>query len=87
VLPKSVDAVLLPGSWEVPAVFERIRERSGADALEMHRAFNMGVGLCLVVSAADADAALESLEGARVIGAIEPGTGRVLIPGVTEDDS
>jgi phosphoribosylformylglycinamidine cyclo-ligase len=37
--------------------------------------FNMGIGLCLILPAADAERACELVQGARVIGRIEPGDG------------
>ncbi len=45
----------------VPAVFELIRERSGASDEEMHDVFNMGCGFCVVVAAEDEAAALDLL--------------------------
>src|SRR5690606_4752611 len=50
-LPSHCDAVVEQNSWEVPTVF-RVLERAGGVAREeMLRAFNMGVGMIVVVSA------------------------------------
>ena len=75
VLPAGTDAIVRVGSWEVPPLF-RWLERAGAVPREdMLRTFNMGLGLILAVSAADADRAMGALrgageQGARVIGEI-----------------
>ena len=79
VLPAGTDAIVRVGSWEVPPLF-RWLERAGAVPREdMLRTFNMGLGLILAVSAADADQAMGALrgageQGARVIGAIAAAT-------------
>jgi phosphoribosylformylglycinamidine cyclo-ligase len=45
----------------VPDVFTLIQERGEVSDAEMHEVFNMGCGFCIVVPAADEDAALELL--------------------------
>lgn len=82
-LPKSVNAMLDPTEWDVSPIFKRIAE-TGIDTQEMHRAFNMGIGLCLVVASADAEAVLSALAPSNpsIIGEIVAGEGRVIIEGV-----
>ena len=46
------------GSWAEPAVFAMIRSLGNILEDEMRRVFNLGVGFCVVVSAADVDRAL-----------------------------
>ena len=50
VLPATVDAVIDRGSWPTPPVFSWLQKLGDVDEAEMARAFNMGVGLALVVS-------------------------------------
>jgi phosphoribosylformylglycinamidine cyclo-ligase len=50
VLPPAVDAEIHRGSWPAPPVFSWLQRLGGVDDDEMHRVFNMGVGLALVVS-------------------------------------
>jgi phosphoribosylformylglycinamidine cyclo-ligase len=44
-----------------PPIFDVIERRGGVPRVEMFEVFNMGVGFCVVVAAADADATLEIL--------------------------
>ena len=67
VLPAGLGARLDPGSWERPPVYGWLDER-GVPEDEQRRVFNLGVGFCAVVSAADAERA-----GLPVIGRLEEG--------------
>ncbi len=49
VVPPGVQIKITRGSWPVPPVFAWIQRLGGVDDAEMHRVFNMGVGLVLVV--------------------------------------
>ena len=62
VLPAEHRAVLKRGSWPVPPVFERIQKAGNVADDEMLRTFNLGVGMCAVVSKADVGLALQLLE-------------------------
>jgi phosphoribosylformylglycinamidine cyclo-ligase len=76
VLPKNADAVIDTKSWKVPALFRHIGEGGKIDPAEMYQVFNMGIGMTVIVSAADRERALKLTKG-RVIGRIEPGQGIV----------
>ncbi|MBI5135955.1 MAG: phosphoribosylformylglycinamidine cyclo-ligase [Nitrospirae bacterium] len=82
VLPEGVSARIDPRSWEVPAVFTELARLGGVAPDEMLRTFNMGIGMCVVVPAEQADLALRTLEGlgekAFRIGGTVAGDGRVL---------
>jgi phosphoribosylformylglycinamidine cyclo-ligase len=84
ILPPRVHARLMPSAWACPPIFGQIAGRGQIDAAEMYRTFNMGIGLCLVVAGSDAEITLRALAplSARRIGAVVPGSGRVLIEGV-----
>src|SRR5581483_8219967 len=79
VLPDEHRALLRRGSWPVPPIFERIQRAGKVADAEMLRTFNMGVGMCAVVSRADASRAIALLSGrgqpAFEIGAIESAPG------------
>jgi phosphoribosylformylglycinamidine cyclo-ligase len=80
-LPADVDAVVHRNAWHRPRLFELLAEATHLPEDELHRTFNMGIGLCLVMAphdAADAAAALrEAGETIFEIGEIVPGTGVV----------
>jgi len=75
VLPDGVDARIELGSWPVPPLFELVREvASGLDNAELHRTLNMGIGMVVVVSAADADSLQAVIaEPTWIIGELVPG--------------
>ena len=77
----SADAIIDLASWE-PAGLFRLLVRGGAlERDEAYKAFNMGIGMVLVVEESARDLVLEDLtargEEALVIGRTESGTGRV----------
>ena len=51
-------------SWMVPPLFQWLGQAGGVPETEMFRAFNMGVGMILVVNAGDADALVETMRQA-----------------------
>ncbi len=75
VLPGGVTAVLQKSAWPMPPLFDWLQRHGGVTEAEMHRVFNCGIGMVLIVAAADADAALRLLaeagERAYRIGRIE----------------
>jgi len=79
VLPEGLGARLRRGSWEVPALFRLIQEGGKIADDEMHRTFNMGIGMVLVVSAGELHDVEHSLERrgetSSVIGTVVPGSG------------
>ncbi len=68
VLREGLGAVVDPASWERPPVFAWLAEQ-GVPEDELRRVFNVGIGYCAVIPAADAR------EGDLVIGHVEPGEG------------
>ncbi len=53
VLPEHVDVRVKSGAWPVPPVFEVIAREGTVSFEEMHRVFNMGIGMVVFVGAAD----------------------------------
>ncbi len=68
VLPDGLGAVLEPAGWERPPVFAWLSEQGVAEE-ELRRVFNIGIGYCAVVPAADVR--MDDV----VIGKVEPGEG------------
>lgn len=74
VLPDNVTAVLCKAAWPRPKLFDWMQAEGQVAEHEMHRVFNCGIGMVIVVSAAEAETALAELraagEAAYCIGAI-----------------
>ena len=77
-VPDGLCAVVEKAAVRTPPIFDLIRERGKIPERDMFNTFNMGVGMSLIVSPADVDAALSVLMGAGVdawvIGEIREGT-------------
>ncbi|MCC6301803.1 MAG: phosphoribosylformylglycinamidine cyclo-ligase [Gammaproteobacteria bacterium] len=64
VLPDDVQAVIDAASWPRPAVFDWLQRAGGVAPDEMHRTFNCGIGMTLVVAEQDVERALARLQRA-----------------------
>ncbi|MCU0869281.1 MAG: phosphoribosylformylglycinamidine cyclo-ligase [Burkholderiales bacterium] len=64
VLPPGTGVRLDPGAWARPAVFGWLQVAGGVADAEMWRVFNCGVGMVIVVPAADAARAVAHLQAA-----------------------
>lgn len=64
VLPHALQAVLHRDAWSMPPIFEWLQRHGGIDDAEMHRVFNCGIGLVVIVGAADAATAESTLVAA-----------------------
>ncbi len=75
VMPASTCAHIDAASWKAPAVFDWLQQQGNINDEEMYRTFNCGIGMVVVVDAADADRALAQLQADEVettlIGRIE----------------
>ena len=76
-IPKGFTASITKADVKVLPIFRLLQERGGISERDMFNTFNMGVGMTIVVSAAEADKAVEVLkangEDAYVIGTIKKG--------------
>ncbi|MFN7205749.1 MAG: phosphoribosylformylglycinamidine cyclo-ligase, partial [Burkholderiales bacterium] len=64
VLPESVMAVIEAKAWARPAVFQWLQQEGGVAEAEMHRTFNCGIGMVLVVAPDQAQAVKAHLSAA-----------------------
>ena len=68
---------------KIPAIFELLQKTGNIPERDMFNTYNMGVGMAVIVAAADADKALEVLkangEDAYVIGEIVSGEDKIII--------
>ncbi len=59
VLPEGVDVHVKSGAWPVPPVFEVIAREGDVSFEEMHRVFNMGIGMVVFLAPSDLARAAE----------------------------
>ncbi len=75
-LPKTVSVEINTQAWPLPPLFKWLQEQGRIAEDEMHKVFNCGIGMAIVVAPADVDAALAYLaqqgEKAWQIGTIRP---------------
>ncbi|MDP2168834.1 MAG: phosphoribosylformylglycinamidine cyclo-ligase [Rhodocyclaceae bacterium] len=64
VLPEDVTAVIEKSAWTLPPLFQWLQRAGNVADDEMHRVFNCGIGMVVVVAAADAARASELLTAA-----------------------
>jgi phosphoribosylformylglycinamidine cyclo-ligase len=64
VLADNLTAVLDGKSWTMPPLFQWLQQHGGVADAEMHRVFNCGIGMTVIVSKENADAAFAQLEAA-----------------------
>jgi phosphoribosylformylglycinamidine cyclo-ligase len=64
VLQPHLTAVLDASAWTMPPLFQWLQQHGGVADAEMHRVFNCGIGMVVIVSPEQADAALAQLQAA-----------------------
>ena len=82
-IPDGLCAKIEKAAVKTPPIFALIQKAGGIPERDMFNTFNMGVGMSVVVSKEDADAALAVLRGqgedAYVLGEITEGTDKVVL--------
>jgi len=61
ILAEDLTAVISAAAWAFPPVFQWLQEKGNVALAEMHRTFNCGIGMVVVVAAGDAEAAMRFL--------------------------
>jgi len=79
VLPQGCGAKIHRGSWAIPPIFDFLQTQGQVEDDEMYRVFNMGLGMLIVVAAAEADKIDAADVGAFRVGEIENGDRTVRI--------
>ena len=64
VLQENLTAVLDSKAWTMPPLFQWLQQHGGVADHEMHRVFNCGIGMTVIVSKENADAAMVQLQAA-----------------------
>jgi phosphoribosylaminoimidazole synthetase len=75
IIPRACRCIIKKGSWQIPPIFDVIREIGNVEEKEMFRVFNMGIGMMIIVSEKECQEVLNRLEilgeKAYLIGAVE----------------
>lgn len=83
VLPNHLAATLNKESWKMPKIFQWLQQQGNIETNEMHRVFNCGVGMVIVLPASQSKKAIEHLnqmgEHAWLIGEITKAEGEQVI--------
>lgn len=79
VLPNGLGAAIRRESWDVPPIFELLMRESGLGEHEAFHALNMGLGMLVVIPQDAADAALQILPEARLVGKVVENAGVQLV--------
>ncbi len=64
VLQSNLTAVLHRDAWEMPPLFRWLQQHGGVADAEMHRVFNCGIGMIVIVAQQDAEKAMAQLTAA-----------------------
>ena len=76
-LPEGIRAVIEKDSYEIPAIFRLLQKKGNIEEKIMYNTYNMGLGMVLAVSPADAEKTVEAIRGAGetpyVVGRCEAG--------------
>ncbi len=79
ILPKSCIAVIERRRWEMPVIFQLLKEYGNISDDELFRTFNCGIGMVVIVPEKEAEDVIQRLKGldeeAYIIGSIEERTG------------
>ncbi len=62
VLPENTQCVIKADSWKRPAIFDWLEKTGNINSHEMHRVFNNGIGMAVVVSPEEAEKAKMAFE-------------------------
>lgn len=80
VFPEGIGAVIRKGSWPAAPLFTLIQQTGEVEPQEMHRVFNMGLGMLVVVSPDDLDRTRKAIgEETWVIGELVAGERKVTL--------
>ena len=63
-LPQDLAVEIDTGKWEMPAIFRLLQQWGNVEWPEMYRTFNMGIGMILIVPAAEVEAVKAHLQQA-----------------------
>lgn len=62
ILPDGLTAEIQSGSWQLPPLFEWLQQQGNIANNELYKTFNCGIGMAVIINAAQADAAAAILK-------------------------
>ena len=71
ILPDDLQAEFDASLWDIPPVFQFIKDTGSIDPEEMYRVFNMGLGMVIVCSPENAAEILETIPNANIVGKLQ----------------
>jgi phosphoribosylformylglycinamidine cyclo-ligase len=69
-LPEGVGVEIRRGSWEISPIFRLLTERGGLNEYEAFRTFNMGLGMIVILDAAEVETARSVVPELQLIGKV-----------------
>ena len=75
-LPDHLEARFHTGRWDVPPIFDLLREKGDISREEMYRVFNMGLGLVLVCEKSRVEEVAKVIPESRVVGEVVNAQGK-----------
>ena len=79
ILPDGCGAQIQRGSWRIPAIFDLLVEAGDISESDAFHAFNMGLGMLVVLPGDAVPAALDCISDARLVGTVVAGSGVTLV--------
>jgi phosphoribosylformylglycinamidine cyclo-ligase len=81
ILPNGVSALIQRGTWPVLPIFSMMQQKGEVDTEEMYRVFNMGLGMLVIVPAAQVELVQKTIKPIYQVGRIVSGDGSVVYEG------
>jgi phosphoribosylformylglycinamidine cyclo-ligase len=79
ILPQGLGAEFRQGTWSIPPIFALIQQRGNIPLFDMFHAFNMGLGMLIVMPAEQTTSAQDVLDDLAVVGKIQQDSKGVVI--------
>jgi phosphoribosylformylglycinamidine cyclo-ligase len=78
-LPKGLAARFNSRKWEVPPIFNLIKEQGNITTQEMYQTFNMGIGMTVICAPEKASQFCKTIPSARIVGEVIEQTGEAQV--------
>ena len=72
ILSNDIHAEFDASLWDIPPIFQVIKETGNIDSDEMYRVFNMGLGMVIISSPENTPKVLENIPHSNIVGKLQP---------------